>query len=52
MEKLPINLNAASCELTRSGFELHVGVLIGGGAAVLLAFSILIFSDKLHVFKI
>lgn len=30
MEKLPVNLKAASCELARSGFELHVGVLMGG----------------------
>lgn len=30
MEKLSVNLKAASCELARFGFELHVGVLMGG----------------------
>lgn len=49
MEKLPVNLKAASCELARSGFELHVGALTGGEVP---AFLILIFGDKLHVFKI
>lgn len=51
MEKFPVNLKAAICELARSGFELLVGVLMEGGG-VLPAFTILIFSDKLHVLKI